>query len=56
MHIGKAIRLERIFNRDTGRTIVIPMDHGLTVGPIDGIVDMREAVGKIVDGDRKSVV
>ena len=56
MHIGKAIRLERIFNRDTGRTIVIPMDHGLTVGPIDGIVDMREAVGKIVDGGANAVI
>ena len=48
MHIGKAIRLERIFNRNTGRTIVVPMDHGVTVGPIDGLVDVREAVGKVV--------
>jgi len=56
MHIGKAIRLERIFNRNTGRTIVVPMDHGVTVGPIDGLVDMREAVGRVVDGGANAVI
>ena len=34
--IGKAIRLERIINRDSGRTVIVPMDHGVTVGPIRG--------------------
>lgn len=56
MHIGKAIRLERIFNRNTGRTIVVPMDHGVTVGPIDGLVNMREAVGKVVEGGANAVI
>ena len=56
MHIGKAIRLERIFNRNTGRTIVVPMDHGVTVGPIDGLVDMRQAVGKVVEGGANAVI
>jgi class I fructose-bisphosphate aldolase len=56
MHIGKAIRLERIFNRNTGRTIVVPMDHGVTVGPIDGLVDMREAVGRVVEGGANAVI
>lgn len=56
MHIGKAIRLERIFNRNTGRTIVVPMDHGVTVGPIDGIVDMKEAVGRVVEGGANAVI
>ena len=39
MHLGKAIRMERIMNRNNGRTIVVPLDHGVTVGPIYGIVD-----------------
>jgi class I fructose-bisphosphate aldolase len=47
---GKAIRMERIFNRNTKRTIVVPMDHGVTVGPIAGIEDIREAVTKMADG------
>jgi class I fructose-bisphosphate aldolase len=56
MLIGKTIRLERIFNRNTGRTIIVPMDHGVTVGPIPGLVDMREAVGKVVEGGANAVL
>lgn len=50
MHIGKAIRLERIFNRNTGRTIIVPMDHGVTVGPIAGLEKMRDTVTNLVAG------
>ena len=35
--IGKQICLERIMNRETKRTIIVPMDHGLTVGPLTGL-------------------
>ena len=34
--IGKEIRLERIMNRNTGRSVIIPMDHGFTMGQIEG--------------------
>jgi DhnA family fructose-bisphosphate aldolase class Ia len=34
MQLGKAIRLERITNRTDGRTVIVPMDHGVTVGPM----------------------
>ncbi|MDK2955782.1 MAG: fructose-bisphosphate aldolase, class [Desulfovibrionales bacterium] len=47
---GKAIRLERIFNRNTKRTIIVPMDHGVSVGPIKGIEDIRETVTKMANG------
>jgi len=56
MHIGKTIRLERIINRDTGRTIIVPLDHGVTVGPIDGIIDMRDTVTGIVEGGANAVL
>jgi len=42
--IGKLVRLERIINRETGRTIIVPMDHGVSSGPIEGIVDIKKAV------------
>jgi len=32
--IGKKIRLERIMDRNTHRTVLVPMDHGMTVGPM----------------------
>ncbi|HMK15699.1 MAG TPA: fructose-bisphosphate aldolase, partial [Methanomicrobiales archaeon] len=30
--IGKEIRIERIINRNTGRAVIIPMDHGFSLG------------------------
>ncbi|WP_457572456.1 2-amino-3,7-dideoxy-D-threo-hept-6-ulosonate synthase [Desulfovulcanus sp.] len=56
MHLGKAIRLERIFNRNTGRTIIVPLDHGVTVGPIFGLVDLRETVDKVAEGGANAVL
>ena len=50
MHPGKAIRLERIFNRNTRRTIIVPMDHGVSVGPIQGLVHVRDTVAKLAEG------
>ena len=56
MTIGKSIRLERIVNRDTGRAIIVPLDHGVSVGPIEGITDMRQAVTNIVAGGANAVL
>ncbi len=56
MQIGKAIRLERIFNRNTNRTIIVPLDHGVSVGPIFGLTDMKKTVGSIVEGGANAVL
>ncbi|MHC1629937.1 MAG: hypothetical protein ACXQTG_03175 [Methanoculleaceae archaeon] len=32
--IGKDIFMERIVDRETGRTIIVPVDHGVTSGPV----------------------
>jgi len=54
--IGKKIRLERIINRNSHRTVIIPMDHGVTVGPIEGLADMRTAVGNVVTGGANAIL
>jgi len=54
--IGKQIRMERILNRNTGRMVVVPMDHGTTVGPIPGLEDMRETVSKVVNGGANAIL
>ncbi len=54
--IGKSIRLERIINRQTGKTVIVPMDHGVTVGPIPGLIDMKQAVETIVAGGANAIV
>jgi len=56
MLIGKLIRTERIFNRDTGRTIIVPLDHGVSVGPIEGIENMRDTVTTMVEGGANAVL
>jgi len=54
--IGKQIRIERIINRNTGRIVVVPMDHGTTIGPIPGLEDMRETVTKVVNGGANAIL
>lgn len=54
--IGKKIRLERIIDRNSGKTVIVPMDHGVTVGPIEGLTDMRDAVSKVVAGGANAIL
>ncbi|MBD3352871.1 MAG: fructose-bisphosphate aldolase [Candidatus Lokiarchaeota archaeon] len=55
-YYGKAIRMERITNRKTGKTIIIPMDHGVTVGPIKGLDDMGKIVDLVAEGGANAVL
>jgi len=54
--LGKAIRMERISHRTDGRTVIVPMDHGVTLGPIDGLIDMPATVDKVADGGADAVL
>ena len=54
--LGKKIRLERIINRNTGKTVIVPMDHGISVGPIDGLQDMKAAIQKAAEGGANATV
>lgn len=56
MLLGKAIRMERIMNRNNRRIIVVPLDHGVTVGPIYGLVDLRATVNQVADGGANAVL
>lgn len=54
--IGKSIRIERIMDRNSGRTIIVPLDHGVTVGPIPGLVDMKYTVNEVGEGGANAVL
>jgi class I fructose-bisphosphate aldolase len=54
--IGKKIRIERIIDRNSHKTVIIPMDHGVTVGPIEGLADMRTAVSNVVAGGANAIL
>jgi predicted phospho-2-dehydro-3-deoxyheptonate aldolase len=51
---GKDIRLHRIMPR--GKAVIIPMDHGTTVGPIPGLIDMNHTVSEVDKGGASAVV
>ena len=54
--IGKTIRLERIINRNSRRTVIVPMDHGITLGPVKGLENMARTVDHIVNGGANAIV
>lgn len=43
-------------DRNTKRTVIIPLDHGLTVGPIQGLQDMRDIVNQAAEGGANAVL
>ena len=55
MNQGKKRRLARIFQEDN-RTVIVPMDHGVSIGPVKGIVNMQELVNQLLKGGVDAVV
>ncbi|HWQ18190.1 MAG TPA: 2-amino-3,7-dideoxy-D-threo-hept-6-ulosonate synthase [Methanotrichaceae archaeon] len=53
---GTSIRMERIFNRKTGRAVIIPMDHGVTVGPINGIRSIKAIADAVASGGADAAI
>lgn len=54
--IGKQIRMERIINRKTRNMVIIPMDHGVTIGPVKGLTDMGKTVNLVAKGGANAVI
>ena len=54
--IGKRIRMERIMDRSSGKTVIIPMDHGVTIGPIVGLINMQETINAVAIGGANAIV
>lgn len=46
--------IERILKN--GRTVIIPMDHGVSSGPIKGLENMQELVDKVSKGGADAIV
>ena len=54
--VGKQVRYNRIVRPDTGRTVMIPLDHGIIFGPTAGIEDPAGTVGRVVEGGADAVI
>lgn len=55
-NVGKMIRFERIFNRNNGKTLIVPMDHGISIGPINGIIDLKTTIQKVAVGGANAII
>ena len=51
---GLEIRMNRIMNQ--GRMLCIPMDHGISNGPIPGLEDPHKAIAKCANHGLTSVI
>jgi fructose-bisphosphate aldolase/2-amino-3,7-dideoxy-D-threo-hept-6-ulosonate synthase len=56
MLLGKSVRMERIIDRGTGRAVIVPMDHGMSMGPVSGLVDLRGTIEMVSQGGATSIV
>jgi fructose-bisphosphate aldolase / 2-amino-3,7-dideoxy-D-threo-hept-6-ulosonate synthase len=54
--IGKKIRMERIIDRGSGNMVIVPLDHGVTVGPIQGLENLVEVVDDVAKGGANAVL
>jgi len=43
-------------DRNSGKTVIIPMDHGISSGPITGLIDMKKTVAEVSDGGANAIV
>jgi len=48
--------MERIIDRNSGNTVIIPMDHGISVGPVKGLVNLSDMVDKVAEGGANAVL
>jgi fructose-bisphosphate aldolase / 2-amino-3,7-dideoxy-D-threo-hept-6-ulosonate synthase len=55
MNSGKTRRLRRIMQQDNC-TLIVPMDHGVTIGPIQGITNMQRITDQLVKGKADAIL
>jgi predicted phospho-2-dehydro-3-deoxyheptonate aldolase len=55
MNSGKTRRLRRIMQQDNC-TVIVPMDHGVTIGPIQGITNMQRITDQLVKGKADAIL
>ena len=52
---GKQLRMQRLF-RHSPRTMIVPMDHGVSVGPVPGLGDILAVARQVAAGGADAVL
>lgn len=55
-NIGLQTRYNRIVNPTTGRTLMVPFDHGIAFGPVSGIEDPQKTARLSAEGGADAIV
>lgn len=53
---GKKIRLGRVLDPETHKSVAVAFDHGLSSGPIAGCIKPREMMAKLVQGGADAIL
>ena len=54
--LGKSIRMERIMDRNTRKAVIVPLTHGVGMGPIEGIQDIKNSVDTMAIAGANAVI
>ncbi|MFB6282835.1 MAG: 2-amino-3,7-dideoxy-D-threo-hept-6-ulosonate synthase [Halobacteria archaeon] len=54
--IGKKLRLEKIRDQESGNFLTVPMDHGVTIGPVKGLENIGRTINEIKEGGGDSIL
>jgi len=54
--IGKQIRIERIMDRNSRNMVIVPMDHGISDGPVKGLIDIADTINKVAEGGANAIL
>jgi fructose-bisphosphate aldolase/2-amino-3,7-dideoxy-D-threo-hept-6-ulosonate synthase len=54
--VGKILRLGRMFDEKTNRTLIVAMDHGLFMGPVKGLEKPLGVAGKALKSGANALV
>lgn len=52
---GKEIRFKKLYHH-SDKLLIVPMDHGITIGPVVGLTEINETVKVVFDGGADAVV
>ncbi|MCM3651963.1 2-amino-3,7-dideoxy-D-threo-hept-6-ulosonate synthase [Metabacillus litoralis] len=52
---GKEIRLKKLYHH-SDKLLIVPMDHGITIGPVVGLTEINETVKAVFEGGADAVV
>ena len=44
---GMELRLRKLFRRESGRSLVVAVDHGMALGPLTGLTDIKATVARL---------